>query len=63
MKAILYRMTGQNTANGHYNYDKIELAADAGNLSVNGEIVTVELGGHVRAATKLGERDYIKFED
>ncbi len=62
MKAVLHRHIGTNNVDGKLTYQKIDLTAHAVGLAVIGDIVTVRAGGEALAAAKLGEKDYITFE-
>jgi hypothetical protein len=62
MKAVLHRHIATNNTTGKLGYEKVELCAYAVSLSVTGDIVMVAGGGDWVAATKLGEKDYVTFE-
>jgi len=62
VKAVLHRHIGTNNVDGKLTYQKIDLTAHAVGLAVIGDIVTVRAGGEALAAAKLGEKDYITFE-
>lgn len=62
MKAVLYRHIATNNTTGKLTYEKVVLDSDADTLAVTGDIVAVYRGTHAVAAAKLGERDYINFE-
>jgi hypothetical protein len=62
VKAVLHRHIGTNPVDGKLTYQKIDLAAHAVGLAVIADIVTVRAGGEALAAAKLGEKDYITFE-
>jgi hypothetical protein len=64
VKAVLHRCITTNTTTGKHGYETVNLTDYALSLNVVGEIVLVQmLGGqdHV-AAVRLGEKDYITFE-
>lgn len=60
MKAVLHRSTGL----GNPKFEKIVLSEHALSLAVTDEIVTIrQVGGtNMVAAVRLGEKDYITFE-
>jgi hypothetical protein len=62
VKAILHRHIATNNTTGKLGYEQVVLTAHAVSLAVMGDIVTVRTGGDIVAAAKLGERDYITFE-
>lgn len=62
MKAVLYRHIGTNAIDGKFTFQKVELFGHAVSLAVTGDIVTIRAGGDAVAAARLGEKDYITFE-
>jgi hypothetical protein len=64
MKAVLHRHIATNNTTGKLGYETVDLANHALSLNVVGEIVLVRmLGGQDQiAAVRLGEKDYITFE-
>lgn len=62
MKAVLHRHIATNAQTGKLTYEKVELSAHPVSLAVTGDIVTVKSGGDAVAAARLGEKDYITFE-
>jgi hypothetical protein len=62
VKAVLYRKTGLPASR---DYEKIVLVDDAVALHVNGDFLMVQQRQNINmtAATKLGDHDYVKFED
>jgi hypothetical protein len=62
VKAVLHRHIATDTSSGKPEYETIDLAKHAVTLAVVGDIVTVKIGGETMAATKLGQMDYITFE-
>lgn len=64
MKALLHRHVSTNNVDGKLKYDTVTLSEHALSLNVVGEIVLVRrLGGQDQVASvRLGEKDYITFE-
>jgi hypothetical protein len=62
VNAVLHRHITTNNTTGKMGYEQVVLTAHAVSLAVTGDIVTVKTGGDVVAAAKLGEKDYITFE-
>jgi len=64
MKAVLHRHIATNNTTGKLGYETVTLSQYALSLNVVGEIVLVRrLGGQEQdAAVRLGEKDYITFE-
>jgi hypothetical protein len=61
MKAVLHRHIATEPS-GKLKYEKVELSAYPVSLAVTGDIVMVKAGGDAVAAARLGEKDYITFE-
>src|SRR6266851_1853013 len=62
VKAVLHRHIATSAQTGKLTYEKVELSAHPVSLAVSGDIVMVRTGGEAVAAAKLGEKDYITFE-
>jgi hypothetical protein len=64
VKAVLHRHISTNTTTGKLTHETVTLSNFALSLNVVGEIVLVRrLGGQEHdAAVRLGDKDYITFE-